>query len=175
MCRTWRCSAALGSTSSTNSLGPQPCLRSSYIRPGKKQGKGEGKEVRGVICTERERRLSQLPVTFLGKTKYSHFGLPTTRNKTGPTFMKKGGATKNYEILPYPRFLTSTCVMTEIAWRDRLMSSACELAGALGPYRSGVAKGRRAKRKEGQLGSRFVARPADHRTLNAFLPSTGNT
>lgn len=27
--------------------------------------------------------------------------------------------------------LTSTWVITEMAWRDRLMSSACELAGAL--------------------------------------------
>lgn len=46
------------------------------------------------------------------------------------------------------RSLTSTCVMTEMAWRDRLMSSAWELAGAL------QAQGKRkyAWLREGQRG-----------------------
>lgn len=67
-CRTWRCSAALGSTSSTNSLGPQPCLRSSYIRSQKPGRAGRrGGERRYLYRTQTHRCWAKqfTPLAFL--------------------------------------------------------------------------------------------------------------
>lgn len=73
-------------------------------------------------------------------------------------------------IIETVRSLTSTWVMTEMAWRDRLMSSACELAGALrghGKRDQAWVGGRRANGEEGRPGSYFAYNASKSRRLSS--------